>query len=103
MIARPSASSSDQRRIALIDTPIAGLQYYDGRRSAVLQALRVGDELILRREPTNPHDELAIEVFTLTGLKLGYVPRVSNEVPARVADQGIELGVVIYEIDLNAE
>lgn len=99
----PATRAETRQQVDLIDTSIAGLQYYAGRQLAVLQTLRVGDQLELRREPTNQHDDLAIEVFTLTGHKLGYVPRFVNEIPARLADQGIELGAEIYAIDLEAD
>jgi hypothetical protein len=43
----------------------------------VAAALRVGDRLLLRREPGNPFDPNAIEIVTEGGVKLGYVPRIA--------------------------
>ena len=50
--------------------------------------LVVGETLVLRREPSNPYDALAIEVLTRSGFKLGYVPRRDNEPFARLIDDG---------------
>ena len=47
----------------------------------------------LRREPHNRHDKFAIEVLTLEGHKLGYIPRQYNEIPARLMDAGKRLFV----------
>jgi hypothetical protein len=46
----------------------------------VMKGLVNGDELILRREPTNPHDPNAIMVFAASGeegnfVQIGYVPK----------------------------
>jgi hypothetical protein len=51
----------------------------------------VGDRLVLRRQPENKHDTKAIEVFTLSGLKLGYVPRLDNSVLTALMDDAREL------------
>ena len=50
--------------IFLIETHIAGLRYYNIKQ--VTETLQVCDLLQLRREQSNAHDELAIEVFTQT-------------------------------------
>ncbi|MCA1743091.1 MAG: HIRAN domain-containing protein, partial [Desulfovibrionales bacterium] len=44
--------------------------------------LKPGQTLKLKREPQNPHDSKAIEVFTSSGQKLGYVPRSHNPLSA---------------------
>lgn len=65
---------------------MAGLPYHDvGKAGSDLTA---GSSLLLRREPDNPHDDLAIEILTLSGIKLGYVPRIRNPVIARLMDAG---------------
>ncbi|MCB9957183.1 MAG: HIRAN domain-containing protein [Rhodospirillaceae bacterium] len=65
---------------------VAGPAYYDARR--IWQTLTPGAPLELRRQPDNPHDALAIEVFTSSGEKLGYVPRINNAPYARLMDAG---------------
>jgi HIRAN domain len=59
-----------------LDCYIAGFQHYQG--GSVLSSLVPGEELVLRREPSNPYDSHAIEVLTQTGVKLGYIPQTCN-------------------------
>lgn len=79
--------------VELLQCPIAGLAYYDYAR--VVGAVAAGTPLALRREPANPHDRRAIEVFTEQGVKLGYVPRVDNAALASLMDAGYELRAAI--------
>lgn len=74
------------RDIFLLETHVAGIIYHQAE--SVKDGLSVGMPLALRREPANPHDDLAIEVFTVGNVKLGYVPRVRNPVLARLMDAG---------------
>ncbi|MBW3565910.1 MAG: HIRAN domain-containing protein [Acidobacteria bacterium] len=73
----------------LLTTQVAGFRHDGG--NAALGGLGVGSELDLRREPGNVHDSGAIAVYTLSGTKLGYVPRKSNAIPSRLADAGFGL------------
>ena len=59
-----------------LETFVAGTIYYDAPE--VRHLLAPGDRLRLVRQPSNPHDAAAIEVFTAGGKKLGYVPRADN-------------------------
>jgi hypothetical protein len=72
--------------IFLLETHVAGLHHYDIKN--LHEPLKVADVLQLFREPSNSHDELAIEVFTLSRQKLGYVPKFRNPVLARLMDAG---------------
>lgn len=74
------------REIFLIETHIAGTSHVPIRE--IEPGLAVADSLILRREPDNPHDPLAILILTEKGEKLGYVPRDRNEILARLMDAG---------------
>jgi len=47
--------------IILFETHVAGTAYYQADR--VRHTLRYGQNLCLRRQPSNKYDELAIEVF----------------------------------------
>lgn len=82
----PTAARAAPSPLLLIETHIAGIRYYEAE--AVREALRVGEALRLRRQPDNPHDELAVEVLTMGGAKLGYVPRIANPPFARLLDAG---------------
>lgn len=55
--------------IFLLETHVAGMCYYAADEA--IPPLAVGAPLHLRCEPGNPHDELAIEIFTANGDKLG--------------------------------
>lgn len=91
------------RQILLAEFFIAGFQYHEGVKSEIFQTLKESEELVLQREPDNPHDPLAIAIFTKGGHKLGYVPRACNYSPALIADQDVRLCAEIAEIDPNAE
>ena len=69
-----------------LDIYVAGTAYHRARD--VFDRLRVGQRLVLRREPANPYDRLAIEVLTEDGAKLGYVPQAHNRDPAARMDAG---------------
>lgn len=86
--------------IFLLETHVAGLQYYQA--SEIVGRLQAGNTLILRREPANPHDDLAIEILVASGQKLGYVPRFRNPVLARLMDAGKELLATVAIIDANS-
>jgi len=90
------------RRVHLIDIFVAGYQYYDGMREEVAGSLQVGDEVLLKCQPDNQYDENAIEVYTLRGYKLGYLPRSENTVIAAIVDQDIEIRAELSFIDLEA-
>lgn len=71
--------------IVLQDSPLAGFQYHAGKR--LWPQMRVGDALVLVREPDNPHDVRAVRV-EWQGHKIGYVPRRENSDVARLLDRG---------------
>ncbi len=89
------------RTFSLYEGPLSGFQYYQG--PVLISQLRIGDALALRREPENPHDEWAIEVLTIDGEKLGYVPRTCNEVIADLLDQGLTMKAEIDFLDPDTE
>lgn len=74
------------REIMLIECHVAGTSFREVR--SVEPLLLPESFLVLRREPKNPHDELAIMILTEQGHHLGYVPRAKNEALARLMDAG---------------
>ena len=62
------------------------MHYYDIKNLST--PLQLADALLLRREPDNVHDELAIVILTVTAQKLGYLPKFRNSVLARLMDAG---------------
>jgi hypothetical protein len=75
------------KEIFLISCHIAGTSYSKDI-DKIEKELHLNDILLLRRDPKNPHDELAILVLDEKGRKLGYVPQAQNEVIARLMDAG---------------
>ena len=61
------------RRPREITTKVVGVTF-DGRQ-AVVAKLSVHEEIVLRREPTNPYDRNAIRVESLNGKQIGYINR----------------------------
>ncbi len=74
------------REIMLVEGQIAGTSHRELKD--VEPALIPGAMLVLKREPSNPHDRLAIMIFDEAGHHLGYVPRAKNEALARLMDAG---------------
>ncbi|MFN6961083.1 MAG: HIRAN domain-containing protein [Rhodocyclaceae bacterium] len=72
-------------KLLVQSSPLAGFQYHAG--AAVWDQLRVGDPLVLIREPDNPYDARAVRV-EWQGVKLGYLPRAENEAVAAALDRG---------------
>lgn len=84
----PAVQAETQAHILLQDSPLAGFQYHAGKK--LWDEMKVGDVLVLVREPDNPYDARAIRV-DWHGHKLGYVPRRENADIARLMDNGAKL------------
>ncbi|WP_298331123.1 HIRAN domain-containing protein [Asticcacaulis sp.] len=82
--------------ILLLESHVAGTAYYDADR--LLNSLTLGQTLILRRQPGNRHDDLAIEVIVPVSGKLGYIPRVHNQPLARLMDAGKTLRAEVLHL-----
>jgi hypothetical protein len=72
-------------RLVVHSSALAGFRYHAA--AEVWDELRVGDPLIMRREPDNPHDANAVSL-SWRGRKLGYVPRRENATLAWGLDRG---------------
>lgn len=75
-------------RVLVQSSPLAGFQYHAG--AAHWNQLRPGDQLVLQREPDNPHDALAVRV-EWQGQQLGYLPRAQNRAVAVEMDRGAQV------------
>lgn len=95
MLLSAPAQAGVSGRIVLGAQPLAGFQYYAGKR--VWDDLKVGDPLTLIREKDNPYDANAIRV-EWHGEKLGYVPRVGNEDLVKLLDKGLTVSARIMEL-----
>ncbi|WP_107838176.1 HIRAN domain-containing protein [Metasolibacillus meyeri] len=57
---------------------IAGITFQnsdESSRTQIASRCRYGQELILTREPENPHDSNAVKIMTLNNQQLGYLDR----------------------------
>ena len=78
----------NNKTILIQESPVAGFQYYEGKR--LWKKLSMRDTLKLIREPDNPYDENAVEIYWKER-KLGYLPSVENTAVAQMMDQGQEI------------
>lgn len=89
------------REIMLVECAIAGTSH---RPVKDLEPSLIPETfLVLKREPGNPHDDLAIMIFTEAGEHLGYVPRAKNEALARLMDAGKFLFARVEDKDWHGE
>ena len=79
------ATQRGQATLLIQSSPLAGSQFH--ALADVVSQIRVGDALILKRDPTNPHDSNAIQVLWQDHM-LGFVPRRENKAVARAMDRG---------------
>ena len=85
------------REIPLFDSYVAGTGYIND--PSILDALKVGDTLTLRREPENRFDDNAILVLDGKEQKIGYIPERDNTVFARLMDAGKFLTARIVRLE----
>ena len=83
LLATPALAESI--RLLVQSSPLAGSQYY--AVTAQWEAMRVGDQVTLIREPDNRHDRKAVRVEWRSH-KLGYLPRAENGSVAAAMDAG---------------
>ena len=81
--------------LLLQDSPLAGFQFHAGKK--LWPQMRVGDALVLVREPENAYDPLAIRV-EWHSQHIGYVPRRENRDIARLLDRGARLSARISRL-----
>lgn len=90
-----SVAQADRVRLLIQNSPLAGSQYY--ALGAYWSEIRVGDPLLLIREPDNRHDRHAIRV-EWRGHQLGYVPRAENRAVAAAMDAGDRLSARVSSL-----
>lgn len=72
-------------------TRIAGIYYCKGG----ISGLNAGDQLLLVREPSNPHDRNAIRVEMQGGVLVGRIPRALAVTLAKAMDAGLSTTAII--------
>lgn len=88
------------RDILLMNTMINGAMYVEDIH-AHAAALQEGAVVRLVLEPDNPVDKQAIQVLDSEGNKLGYIPRIKNEVLYHLLDAGKRLYGVVTGGDIG--
>lgn len=70
-----------------------------GERQDEIVRLREGQQIILIREPDNPHDPDAVALFTENGKDVGYLPReIAAEIASRL-DKGSPVTAQVIVIE----
>lgn len=77
-------SKNQAAPVKLLQTSIAGFQFYEGER--LFNHIKIGDTVQLRRAPKNKYDKRAVEVYW-KGNMLGHIPRVANMGVSQMMDR----------------
>lgn len=91
-----------ERDIFLFDTHVAGTSHVEGIEE-LEPYLKIDDKLEFFREPDNPHDNSAIVIKNIDGVKVGYVPKADNVIFSRLMDAGKLLFGRITEKELKGK
>ncbi len=86
------------KKIILLDSAVAGFQHYKG--DEIWGRMKSGDHLHLVREPKNPFDYDAVEVYRGKD-KIGYIPREHNSPIAQMMDRGMMIKSKIQRLSKN--
>ena len=95
-----SVQSPFSRDIFLMNTMINGAMHVDGIHERAVE-LHERDRVQLVLEPKNKYDAKAILVKNEKGHKLGYIPRIKNEVLYHLMDAGKYLFGIVKEGDIG--
>ncbi len=86
-----------QQKIFLDSVYAAGISHIDDPE--IVSLLKPEEKLRLVREPENPYDRYAIRIDNENGQKIGYVPRRSNRVYARLMDAGKMIEAAVNRVE----
>ena len=95
LVTASACATDNGAQLVLQDSPLAGFQFHAGKK--LWSQMRVGDGLVLVREPENEHDPLAIRV-EWHGQHIGYVPQRENHDVARLLDRGVKISARISRL-----
>lgn len=88
------------KKIYLLQCFVRGFRFYEG--PGLLQEMKTGDLLEMRREPNNEHDNCAIALH-FNGHKIGFIPAEENGMLSRLMDADlVELLAEITHLETNA-
>ena len=79
------AAHAQTVKVLVQSSPLAGFQFHEA--PVLWEEMKVGDPLVLRREPDNQFDANAVRV-EWRGRMIGYLPRAENRAVAAEMDRG---------------
>lgn len=86
------------------DFYMAGSRHYlscHGEKCQAVTEIDRGDVLLLKREPENEHDKLAIQITTSDNKRVGYVPRYYRDAFLRLMEEGRTLSCYVKRVEKN--
>lgn len=81
---------------------MAGVRHYlncNGKDCGNAAEITRGDEIYLKREPENKHDDNAVQMLDISGKVLGYVPRYYSQGVSELLLQNKKIICHIYNVD----
>jgi len=88
LLYKTSLANKPEKEYFINQFYVAGFQFYYGPE--LIGKMKVGQELVLRAEPENPHDHYAVELW-LGEYKIGHVPRTENKHISRLLRQNFPM------------
>jgi hypothetical protein len=83
---------------------LVGTHFRGPEAKEYVSALMIGDELYIEREPSNPHDQNAIAVYSSpNGMHLGYINRSAAAWISGWLDQGERYTVTVTGFEPGAK
>src|SRR5699024_8514383 len=83
-----------------LDFFVAGWRYYDG--DSVINQLRIGEQVELCLDPENPEDHKAVQITTMNGDVLGYIPAFYRGWMFEIIEKNSNFKVAINKIHSQA-
>ncbi|MCF6240678.1 MAG: HIRAN domain-containing protein [Bacteroidales bacterium] len=87
-------AADNKSTIYLLTTYVAGYQYYDGE--TIEKQFKKSAQLKLCLEESNAYDKNAVELY-YNDVKIGYIPRMDNEIIANLLRKNKEIYAEIKE------
>lgn len=87
------------RDINILESDIAGLAYRD--KDMLERELRENARFYMKRDPSNMYDKNAIKIVSKSGIVVGFVPKVDNEIISKLMDSGKFFYCVITSVDMD--
>jgi hypothetical protein len=91
----PNINALSSKQIKIYDNYIKGTAHYHYKN--LIDKIKEGDSVLLKRDITNHYDSFAVEVF-YAEQKIGYLAAYENIVIANLLEQGVELKAFVSKI-----